>query len=46
MKLQDERLDYEAQMDKKYDKEQGLKEEIITLQEKLDGKDQAIKALS
>lgn len=33
-------------MDKRYDNQQGLKEEIVTLQEKLDGKDQAIRALS
>jgi hypothetical protein len=32
-------LDFEAQMDKRYDNQQGLKEEIVTLQEKLDGKD-------
>ena len=42
---QDKRLDVEAQLDKFQGKDQALKEEICTLQDTINGKDEAIKSL-
>lgn len=39
-------MDYEASLDQIQDKERTFKEEVVTLNEQLKGKDQAIKALS
>lgn len=46
LKMKDERMDYEASLDQIQDKERAFKEEVVTLNEQLKGKDQAIKALS
>ena len=44
--MKDEYMDFEASLDKRHDNEKFLKEDIISLQEQVKGKDQAIEALS
>lgn len=46
MKLKDERLDFEASIDKKIDRQDNITTELQALKEKIEGKDQAISALS
>jgi len=46
MNLKDERLDYEAKVDKRMDQESSSVVELAAVREQLSGKDQAIKALS
>ena len=46
MQMRDERLDFEASLDKRQDNDQAMKRELVKMEEKLSGKDQAINALS
>ena len=43
--MRDEKLDFEASQDKKHENNQAMKEELVKMNEKLKGKDQAISAL-
>ena len=45
LKMKDERMDFEASIDKKHDMEKHLQADAVALQEQLAGKDQAISAL-
>ena len=46
MELKDEKLDFEASIDKRLDNQSNLAQEVAAMKEKLTGKDQAITALS
>lgn len=45
LKLRDEKLDIESKLEERDGKDHYLKEEIVQLQDKVNGKDQAIKQL-
>ena len=45
LKMKDERMDFEASIDKRHDMEKHLRADAVALEEKLEGKDQAIAAL-
>lgn len=42
MKIKDERLDFEARVEKIFEKDKSLTEEVNVMKDKLNGKDQAI----
>lgn len=46
LKMKDDRMDFEARVDDTFTRERRLKEEVVILTEKLNGKDQALAALS
>lgn len=46
LKMKDDRMDFEARVDDTFTRERKLKEDVVTLSEKLSGKDQALAALS
>lgn len=46
LKMKDDRMDFEARVDDSFSNERKLKEEVVSLQDKLKGKDQALAALS